>query len=105
MPRTIISKMQENPNFFKNEAVKNNGKATKRKVKFKKISFKISDVQKNALDVMCKRQKTTPIKFLKSVIKKQTARYKASPAPVSYVTENQLQLFDIEPAIQSKGKK
>jgi hypothetical protein len=105
MPRTIISKMQEDPLFAKSVANKKDLKPKKKKIKYKKISFKVSIAQKNALDTMCKRQKTTPIRFLKSVINKQTARYKANPAPISYVTENQLQLFDLEPETPSKAKK
>ncbi|TVQ17154.1 MAG: hypothetical protein EA361_02930 [Bacteroidetes bacterium] len=91
MPRTIISKLQENPDYLKNAAAKSN--AGKRKTRYKQITFKITDTQKEALEVICKRQKTTPVRYLKSVIRKQTARYKSSPQPVSYVTENQLQLF------------
>lgn len=92
MPRTIIAKLQENPQFLR-EA---NDKAKKRKLKYKKIVFKITDAQQEALEVLCKRQKTTPVRYLKSIIRKQTARYKSTPQPVSYVTENQLQLFDTE---------
>jgi hypothetical protein len=92
MPRTIISKLQQNPNFLTESNAKN--KLKKKKAKYKKISFKITDTQQEALEVLCKRQKTTPVRYLKSVIQKQTARYKSLPQPVSYVTENQLQLFD-----------
>ncbi len=91
MPRTIISKLQENPDYLKNAAARNN--SGKRKTKYKQISFKITDAQKEALEVICKRQKTTPVRYLKSVIRKQTSRYKATPQPVNYATENQLQLF------------
>jgi hypothetical protein len=94
MPRTLIAKMQENPLFLKNAAARKNNR--KKKVKYKKISFKITDAQKEALEVLCKRQKTTPVRYLKSVIRKQTARYRSTPAPINYVTENQLQLFDLE---------
>lgn len=105
MPRTIISKLQENPQFLREEAAKNQLKNNKKKAKYKRITFKITDLQKNALEIMCKRQKTTPVRFLKSVINKQTARYKANPVPVSYVTENQLQLFDLEAEVKPKAKK
>jgi hypothetical protein len=104
MPRTIISKIKKNPYFMRDSAASNNKVAKKKKVKFKKISFKISDVQKDALEAICKRQKTTPVRFLKSVIKKQTARYKPSSAPISYVTENQLQLFDLEVPVVASAK-
>jgi hypothetical protein len=102
MPKTIISKLQENPNFLKSA---NSRRPAKRKVKFKKVTFKITEGQKKALEIMCKRQKTTPVRYLKSIITNQTARYKASPQPVSYVTENQLQLFDLEKDIVPVKKK
>jgi hypothetical protein len=105
MPRTILSKLKENPQFMKEAASRQAEKNKKKKQKYKKITFRISEVQKEALDIMCKRQKTTPVRFLKSVIHKQTARYKSLPVPVNYVTENQLQLFDIEPEKVGKGKK
>jgi len=104
MPRTILTKMKENPHYMRDSAAKNNKEAKKKKVKFKKIAFKISDSQKEALEAICKRQKTTPIRFLKSVIKKQTSRYKPSSTPVSYVTENQLQLFELEVPVSPKKK-
>lgn len=95
MPKTIITKLQENPNYLKRNASKG---FKKRKTRYKQITFKITHAQKEALEAICKRQKTTPIRFLKSVVSKQTARYKSSPPPVNYVTENQLQLFDPDTA-------
>ncbi len=102
MPKTIISKLQENPDFLKSAKSRRPGK---KKVKFKKVTFKITEGQKKALEIMCKRQKTTPVRYLKSVITHQTARYKSSPEPVSYVTENQLQLFDLEKEIAPVKRK
>ena len=90
MPKTIISRLQENPDYLKSK------KSKKKKVRYKKIVFKITHGQKEALEVLCKRQNTTPVRYLKSVIRKQTSRYRANAQPVSYVTENQLQLFDLE---------
>jgi hypothetical protein len=67
----------------------------KKKVKFKKIEFKITAQQKEALEKICKRQHTTPVKFLKTQVRKQVSRYLANTEAPSYVTENQLQLFDV----------
>jgi hypothetical protein len=105
MPKTILSKVQQNPQYLIEAAKNNNRKNNKKKLKYKKICFKITEVQKVALEVMCRRQKTTPVRFLKSVITKQTARYKSIPPPVSYVTENQLALFDLESEVKTKKKK
>lgn len=101
MPKTIISKLQENPNFLR----ASNRRAKRKKVKYKQLTFKITEGQKKALEVMCKRQNTTPIRYLKALINNQTARYKADPQPVSYVTENQLQLFDLEKELVTIHKK
>jgi len=103
MPRTIISKYNENPESFGNYQKKKSRK--KKKLRYKKIAFKITDAQQDALWDICKREKTTPVRFLKSVIKKQTARYKNNPQPVSYVTENQLRLFELDPAPVSANTK
>lgn len=103
MPRTIISKLQEDPFFLKNGASKAKDKA--KKSKFRKITFKITDGQKQALEYVCKKQQTTPVRYLKSVIRKQTARYKSTPVPVNYVTPNQLQLFDLEPEVKPANRK
>lgn len=99
MPKTIISKLQKDPDFLKNGAAKTR-KVKAKKPKFRKITFKITDGQKQALEYICKKQQTTPVRFLKSVIRKQTARYKSNPVPVNYATPNQLQLFDLEPAVK-----
>lgn len=82
MPRTNIMKPKVAP-------------VRKKKVKYKKIVFKITVGQKEALDLMCKKQRTTPVKFLKSQISKQVTKYRTNPEPPNYVTENQLQLFDM----------
>jgi hypothetical protein len=104
MPKTIISKLQEDPLFLKNGASKTR-KAKAKKPKFKKITFKITDSQKRALEYFCKKQQTTPVRFLKSVIRKQTARYKSGPLPVNYATPNQLLLFDMEPEVTTVTRK
>lgn len=103
MPKTILSKLKENPGYLK-ESVKIRKEKAK-KGKSRVVTFKITEAQKEALEVICRRQKTTPVRFLKSVIKKQTARYIPTQATVSYVTENQLQLFEMEPVALPKSKK
>ena len=84
-----MTKIKENPDFMKSNACSQK----KRKPKSKEICFKITDAQSKALNIICKRQNTTPIKYLKSIIKQQTERFKKNPKPVSYVTDNQLSLF------------
>lgn len=96
--------MQDDPLFLKNGAAKTK-KVKAKKPKFRKITFKITDGQKQALDYICKKQQTTPVRFLKSVIRKQTARYKSGQVPINYATPNQLLLFDMEPEVAPVTRK
>ena len=91
MSRSIISRIKEDPDYLKNSARK---KPARKKTKYKRITFKISESQKEALEYLCRRQQTTPIRFLKSVVKKHTAQYKPEATQTAIHTEKQLQLFD-----------
>ncbi|MFW5758090.1 MAG: hypothetical protein ACOCYO_05355 [Bacteroidota bacterium] len=92
MPRTIVAKLKENPEHLR---MKNrNSRSKKKKVKFKKIAFKITESQMMALDSLCKKQNTTTVRYIKSVLKKQTAGFKPVPVEKNYLTQNQLSLFD-----------
>jgi len=68
-------------------------KPKRKKVKYRKMAFKLTDMQYRALLVYCRRYKTTPIRYLKSVVNHQVERYKQELPPPSYVSENQLELF------------
>lgn len=79
---------------FENKAViKPKSKPKRKKVKYRKMSFKLSEVQYRALLIYCRRQKTTPIRYLKTLINHQIERYKQELPPPSFVSENQLKLF------------
>ncbi len=91
MPKTVITKLQEDPDYLKKNA---RSRSKNKKGRFKKISFKITDTQRQALEVISKRQNTTPVRYIKSIISKQTSKYKTNNASETYVTENQLSLFD-----------
>lgn len=70
------------------------GKKPKRKkVKYRKMAFKLTDTQYRALVIYCRRYKTTPIRYLKYIVNQQVERYKQELPPPSYVSENQLELF------------
>jgi hypothetical protein len=64
----------------------------RKKIRYRQVCFKITSQQMEALKKLCSSQKTTPVRFLKSIVNKQVERYR-SDTPVSYVTENQLELF------------
>jgi hypothetical protein len=99
MPKTIIAISEEN---LKKGITPQKRKPKRKKIKYKKISFKITAFQKEAMELYCKRHKTTPVRFLKSVVQKQATKYRAEMPPISYVSENQLQLFDLEESKSAK---
>ena len=79
----------------KKAAAKGARSGRKRKVtKFRQISFKLTEYQKKALDRYCKTNKMTPVRFMKSLINRHVERYRDQARPISYVTDNQLQLFE-----------
>jgi len=89
MPKVNLFKSFEKP-------VGQRKKPKHKKVKFRKMSFKLTEMQYRALEVYCRRYKTTPIRFLKSLVNNQVDRYKQELPPPSVVTENQLKLFGDE---------
>lgn len=93
MPKTIIAKTEEQ---IKKGLIPEKKKAKRKKVKYKKITFKVTAFQKEALEKYCKRHKTTPIRYLKSIVNRQAVKYRNELPTVNYVSENQLQLFEIE---------
>ena len=66
----------------------------RKSIKYRQISFKLSEYQKKALDRYCKTNKVTPVRFMKALINSHVERYRDHAPPPSYVTENQLQLFE-----------
>ncbi len=70
-------------------------KKHKRKpIRFRQLHFKLTEGQKSALDRFCRMNKTTPIRFIKTLVNNHVERYRPESQPPSYVTENQLELFD-----------
>ncbi len=61
-------------------------------VRYRKVGFKLTEGQKQALDRYCKTQNLTPVRFIKSLINSHVSRHRNDPPP-SYATENQLDLF------------
>jgi hypothetical protein len=67
-----------------------------RKVKYRKVSFKLSEKQKLLIDRYCKVHKTSDNKMIKKAIKEFLARHVSEPENEYYISENQLRLFDEE---------
>lgn len=68
----------------------------KRKVKYRKITFKLSDKQKAILQRCSEYENTTPNKFIKSAIEQKVKQYadRLAEEDANQVSENQLELFD-----------
>lgn len=71
-------------------------KKKRKPVRFRQISFKLTEGQKTALDRYCTAYKTTPVRFIKSLVNSHVERYRPESPPQSFVTENQLPLFEEE---------
>ncbi|HRY32336.1 MAG TPA: hypothetical protein P5531_05160 [Bacteroidales bacterium] len=69
-------------------------KKTARKLKYRKVSFKLTEKQKKLVDRYCKARKTTPTKMMKAAIRDYLSRYSGTLADEDYISENQLKLFD-----------
>lgn len=67
-----------------------------KKIKYKRINFKLSEKQKAIIDRYCKVHKTTPNKLFKKAIKEYLLRNANMEEDNYYISENQLQLFDFE---------
>ncbi len=65
-------------------------------IKYRQVSFKLTEGQKAALDRFCRTKNTTPVRFIKALVNNHVERYRPENAPPSYVTENQLELFDVD---------
>jgi len=73
-------------------------KKRKKRKPYKVIEFKLSARQYNSLLNYCNYRQSTPVKVIKKSIAKYIECYSDAPATISYVTENQINLFDeIEP--------
>ena len=66
-----------------------------KKRKFKKVSFKLSSGQINTINKFCKTHKTTTNKVIKKAIRDFLDRNADFSEEEYYISENQLQLFDI----------
>ncbi|MCD4744891.1 MAG: hypothetical protein K8R58_01165 [Bacteroidales bacterium] len=67
-----------------------------KKVRYRIISFKLSQKQKKSLDNYCKARKTTPTKLIKRSIKNFIEKFDKEVPQEYYITEKQLDLFDEE---------
>lgn len=70
-------------------------KKRKRKpIRYRQVSFKLTEGQKAALDRFCRMNKTTPVRYIKWLVNTHVERYRPDMPPPSYATDNQLELFE-----------
>jgi ribosomal protein S20 len=72
----------------------NNNK--KKKIKYKKFAFKLSEKQKSIIDRFCRAKKISHNKMIKSAIKDYIRKFADSLPEEEYIGENQLKLFDVD---------
>ena len=77
-------------------SVRNNKKSRRRNYKYHAVTFKLTSGQYKSLRNYCKARKTTPIKLIKKSIERFISNYEYEVPKELYLTENQLDLFDIE---------
>ncbi len=70
--------------------------ARRKKLRYKKIGFKITTNQKAIIQDYCKARKTTPVKLFKKAVQFYMERNQAMPKHDYHISKNQLKLFDIE---------
>lgn len=68
-------------------------KKPRRKVKYRTITFKVTDRQKKSLLNFCKSRRTTPNKMIKKVLNPFLTNYAGLEVNTQHVSVNQLQLF------------
>jgi len=69
-------------------------KKKRKKIRYSKLTIKLSFKQKKSLANYCKARKTTPTKLIKKSIKRYINGFDRTVPDEYYVTENQLELFE-----------
>ena len=72
----------------------------KKKIKYKKFAFKLSEKQKSIIDRFCRAKKVSHNKMIKSAIKDYIRKFADSLPEEDFISENQLSLFDVEEEIE-----
>ena len=75
---------------------RNKKKSRLRNYKYHAVTFKLTAGQYKSLKNYCKARKTTPIKLIKRSIERFTSHYEYEVPTELYLTENQLNLFDLD---------
>ena len=74
----------------------NKKKSRRRNYKYHAVTFKLTSGQYKSLRNYCKARKTTPIKLIKKSIERFISHYEYEVPHELYLTENQLELFNLD---------
>lgn len=70
----------------------------RKKVRYYKVSFKLTERQKKKINRYCRLHKMTSVKMIKQAINEYLLRHAADIPEEEHVLPNQLALFDFEEA-------
>ncbi|MCF8302784.1 MAG: hypothetical protein K9I94_05855 [Bacteroidales bacterium] len=70
-----------------------NSSSKRRKVRYRKITFKLSTKEKSVIDRFCRTNGITPNKFYKTAIR-EYLQNNSEMKEADFILENQLKLFD-----------
>jgi hypothetical protein len=73
-------------------------KKARKKVRYREVKLKLSKNQQRSLDKHCEVRRTTPNKLIKKMIRRFLTYNPKDTPEESYVTANQLDLFEEEKA-------
>ncbi len=79
-------------------------KKKRKKIRYSKLTIKLSSKQKKSLANYCRARKTTPTKLIKKSIKRYINGFDKSVPEDYYVTENQLELFEKQEEVTRKSE-
>jgi hypothetical protein len=69
-----------------------------KKIRYRKVEFKVTDRQKQLIERYCSAEKTTPVRLMKKSIMEYMDKhaYLLPSEDASYISKNQLNLFDFD---------
>jgi hypothetical protein len=68
----------------------------RKKVRYHALKLKLTSTQRKSLMNYCQARRTTPTKLIKKMIRPALKNYSRQVPEKTYITENQLDLFEVE---------
>jgi hypothetical protein len=66
----------------------------RKKIRYRKVEFKITDQQKKLITRYCRKNRTSPVRLIKKALLEYLERHVADLPEEETVSKNQLKLFD-----------